>query len=811
MNYRKISIILLSTMIGKSRFRTTLARDLAAIFFLLAVLLWFSGEMIWGGKVPFYRDLSLYFYPIGFSVAESFKNGELPLWNRHMAMGFPLLANFQSGAFYPPNLLYLFLPFFTAVRSLFFFHYAAAATGSYALGRHWSYPPFLALVGALVFTLGGTVVSLANLLNHFQTAVWLPWVILFSERALRSGSSRDVLAFVLALVFQFLAGSPEIYLMSLGLIFLNGLRIKWVEGSITYRRLVFLPVAACAAVLSLAMAQVLPTLELVLESRWREPMGYVETALYSLHPLSLVNLFFLDKFVSLEAGKGVHFFLLRDPPFLLSHYLGASALVGIALWLFYSSPKEKIFLFGVMAIFLALAMGTYTPVYPFLHRQLPFLGLFRFPEKFFFLVSPLLIFVALRGLSLHTSTESPSSKALAFAGLLTLLPLFGVYAFFRFDTSPLSRLITWASGTPLFTTATLSKTSIAMVYLERQLILTSGMVLLVFAWQKGKLRQGLFQALIVAVVLMDLGSAHRPYQFLLDPEPIYRSTKVFSNPGPEPYRLFYYPGPGNLHPSYYVLPREPGFAEFQSLIYSNLLPNAGVLYGVDYMQEIDAFRRWPYMAFLSVANRLPEEALYRLLGALNVGYVVGFRSLPGDGLNLVRHFPQYPSWLYKLNRAVPRVYVVPKASKEKNPLKTVSRLSDQDFDPLSEVILDRSLSINPARDFHSRASILRYGNHNVTVHASLNGPGILVLADAFYPGWRAYVDGGESTIYRANLFFRAVQLPPGEHLVEFKYRPLGFQVGLIISLATAGLLLLIVFRQLGRTRNLATGHTEGRG
>src|SRR3989337_2285554 len=92
---------------------------LIPLIFLLIGICWFSHEMIWEAKVPFFRDLGPYFYPIRFSLAQSFSAGELPLWDRHMAMGFPLLANFQSAPFYPPHLIFLTLPFFDAVRMLF--------------------------------------------------------------------------------------------------------------------------------------------------------------------------------------------------------------------------------------------------------------------------------------------------------------------------------------------------------------------------------------------------------------------------------------------------------------------------------------------------------------------------------------------------------------------------------------------------------------------------------------------------------------------------------------------------------------------
>jgi uncharacterized membrane protein YfhO len=82
------------------------------------------------------------------------------------------------------------------------------------------------------------------------------------------------------------------------------------------------------------------------------------------------------------------------------------------------------------------------------------------------------------------------------------------------------------------------------------------------------------------------------------------------------------------------------------------------------------------------------------------------------------------------------------------------------------------------------AKVVRYEHQAVTIQASLNDSGILVLADAYYPGWKAYVDGKEVSIMRANHFFRALVLSEGNHLVEFKYDPLSFKIGLIISLAT---------------------------
>ena len=69
-------------------------------------------------------------------------------------------------------------------------------------------------------------------------------------------------------------------------------------------------------------------------------------------------------------------------------------------------------------------------------------------------------------------------------------------------------------------------------------------------------------------------------------------------------------------------------------------------------------------------------------------------------------------------------------------------------------------------------------------------PGVLVLADAFYPGWRASVDGQAAAIYPANVLFRGVPVPAGEHTVVFTFEPSGWRLGLAV--AGLGILLMAV-------------------
>jgi hypothetical protein len=758
-------------------------KDYSALCLLVLMVLWFSHEMVWGGKVPFFRDLGTYFYPMRFSLAQSFKAGELPLWDRHIAMGYPLLANFQSGTFYPPHLIYFIFPFFTAIQVTFLFHYLVAATGAYALCRNWGYSSSLAMIGGIIFTLSGTTVSMTNVLNHFQTAVWLPWALLMWERCLRAQSWKHFLGFTLVLLLQFLAGSPELYAMSIGLLFLDGLRMRLGEKAVDYRSLFFLA-AANALVVGLTMVQILPTAELFFESWRSQPISYGSGPAWSLHPLSLINLFFVDKQMNIESSVPPQFFFVADLPFFVSHYIGIIALVGLVFWIYYASLKERAVFLGLIIGSLLIAVGEHTPVYPFFFHYLPFFSLIRFPEKVFFLTQAFILFIALRGLFCFLeSDDSFARRPISMVSSMWVLLLL-LYLFLRLQPESLSRLIARTTHTSINASSTFENSAAVIANLEMQIALILGIVLLLFFRQRKKLRAPLFNALLIAMVFFDLNAANRPYQFLLNPEFVYKNPRVIASLDSEPGRLFYYPAPFNLHPTYYFFSKEPSLVEFEFLKFGNLLPNTGIFYGFDYMQEIDALGRWPYTIFLGSANQLPPDRLYRLLGELNIKYINSFRPLPMGGVTLVRYFPEYLSWLYKVDHVVPRAYIVSTTTQEKNPRKIVDRLASVDFDPFKQVILDEALPIASKTDFQAKANISRYSNRAVDIEAHLNGPGILVLADSYYPGWRAYMDGKEEKILRANLFFRAVKLDAGEHRVEFRYEPRSFRIGLAVSLAT---------------------------
>ena len=70
---------------------------------------------------------------------------------------------------------------------------------------------------------------------------------------------------------------------------------------------------------------------------------------------------------------------------------------------------------------------------------------------------------------------------------------------------------------------------------------------------------------------------------------------------------------------------------------------------------------------------------------------------------------------------------------------------------------------------------------HIELEVHSDAPGILVLADTYDPNWTATVDGVPTEIRRANVLFRAVEIPSGKSRVEFRYRPSRLGVGLALS------------------------------
>ncbi|MDH4138619.1 MAG: oligosaccharide flippase family protein, partial [Anaerolineae bacterium] len=245
--------------------------------------------------------------------------------------------------------------------------------------------------------------------------------------------------------------------------------------------------------------------------------------------------------------------------------------------------------------------------------------------------------------------------------------------------------------------------------------------------------------------------------------------------------------------------------------------NVGMYYGLYDVRGYDSIFPKQYADYMGLIEE-QDELLYnriaplseypsldsRLLDLLNVKYVLTTQHIPNPGYRLV-----YDGEIkvYENEDYLPRAFVVPRARVITDPEQRVEELKH--FDPLEYVILEEEaeaiedtgqevipypLSPTP------HPSITNYTINQVFIDMEIAREGWLVLADSYFPGWKAYVrplGAGEEEeigvpIYRADGNFRAVHLPSGAHTVRFKYAPRSLQLGLFVSFIAGVVTCLLV-------------------
>jgi hypothetical protein len=172
-------------------------------------------------------------------------------------------------------------------------------------------------------------------------------------------------------------------------------------------------------------------------------------------------------------------------------------------------------------------------------------------------------------------------------------------------------------------------------------------------------------------------------------------------------------------------------------------------------------------------------------------------------------------WIYENTNVIPRAFMVHNVV-QRPAGEALPALHDPSFNYYQSAILEGNfpevqqaeLANEPGRS-HSSVSITGYKPQEVTITVDSQAAGLLVLSDAYYPGWVATLDGEPTRVYRANSVMRGVFVPAGEHEVVFRFRPTSWPVALII----AGFSLLIGIVLIGtifRKRDFSGPHANSK-
>jgi hypothetical protein len=190
------------------------------------------------------------------------------------------------------------------------------------------------------------------------------------------------------------------------------------------------------------------------------------------------------------------------------------------------------------------------------------------------------------------------------------------------------------------------------------------------------------------------------------------------------------------------------------------------------------------------ADVVPRGLDSPLLDLLNVRYIV-VPAVAQPEQSVLRELKGANPTLYSDDRvavlenrdALPRAWIVHSARQVKQ-TETLKLLDSGGVNPRLTALLERpppdlSRPDDPSSD---HALIETYEADRIRLRTSTGASGLLVLSEAYYPAWRAYVDGRPVPLYVADHVLRAVPVPAGEHTVELRYESWSLRVGLAVSL-----------------------------
>jgi hypothetical protein len=168
------------------------------------------------------------------------------------------------------------------------------------------------------------------------------------------------------------------------------------------------------------------------------------------------------------------------------------------------------------------------------------------------------------------------------------------------------------------------------------------------------------------------------------------------------------------------------------------------------------------------------------------------------------------------DQALPRAYWTPGVRIAADPREAITMLSDSDFDADRLCVIDRSTpgvqrlggeitaleqqgeTLPALTRADGACQVEEISPERITIRVTAPELGVVVLADTYAPGWTATVDGAGQVILRANGIFRAVPVPPGEHVVTFVYRPVPFYAGATVTALTLTIFAIFAVLSMGR-------------
>lgn len=675
----------------------------------------------------------------------------IPLWDDAVAGGRPLAGDPGVLWLYPLDLIFLVVPPALAFNWLAVLHTWIGGVGNYLfLQRGLRLSRRAALLGGVAYMLSPKVVAhlAGGHVGLAYGAAWIPWALLGTHRATR-GDWKGTLLAGLTLALQ-LPTHVQIPFHTAWLMVAYALwRLLASWPPVRWKRRLAAVAGIVPCFVALSAVFLFPLLGL-LPYASRQGFSLQDAAWYSLPPALLLTLLSPTNF--------------QFPEWVL--YPGAVSLV-LALVAFFGQARREAFFWGSVVLFALLyAIGPVTPLFPLLHC-VPGFAQLRVPPRIWFVGGFALAVLA--ALGAEGAVEGITGRRMRCwrrnVRRLALIVYGGEAA------AVVGFLILQISPWRLLATLVVSLVTIGLFA----------------AYSQGRLRaQSLLVGLLI-LSLIELVPTARLYTVGVPVSEVLAET---------PALLFLRQQPGlwRVYSSHGELPYASAAAEgveaaegllaLQMGHYVELIKRASGCLVEGYGTGV------PPCLTAEVDPTAYQQAQPRpaLLGLLNVRYVLTSLTYDDPDLELVAEFGH--ERIYENRRWLPRAFVVFETRVLPDQAAVLSALPE--VDPGQTALLAEPLPSLPVEPLPPvPAKVVHRSANSLEVQVQIQQPGLLLVSRTWMPGWRAWVDGQPTHVYRVDYALQGVLLPSGEHEVHFRYQPVEWRLGWSLSLGALAVLIVL--------------------
>jgi Bacterial membrane protein YfhO len=741
-------------------------------------------------------DLADYHYGLTHEVFVGLKRGYFALWDPYNYSGIPLVGNINAQMFYPPTLLFLKLSDwihgsfpYHLMEWLQIAHYIVAGVCAYLLARSFSLSRVAAILVAVVYQFGEFFASQTQHLGAINGAAWTPLVFYFLKRA------HDARRLVYAswagvcLALTILAGFPAmitsaVVVISTACLFVFAAKLKahtWSEAKFV---LIALAITIGCGV-GLTAIQLLPSAELSNHSVAAE--HHSEVGLGGMPAEAYMSFFVPNILGSTNPAYwgGVNFTFAY-------FYLGIAPVFLMVVGLLCPRKSETFLVLSVTLFSLFWVLGEVLPLSSWIWLALPPSirgGIYTFCTRASFDLGVAL----LAGFGLEqlkngindTSSRGRIKLLLKFVALLVL-------AMIVLNLMLLSNAAATEYGKPERERLVIITQGITMAVIL--LLLTAGLIY----WRvAGYVRGSTSAWLLVLITIIDLFGSGSGKRFNTS----FGSRKLLNTPDTiegQGYPLDVI----KTDPDY----QRGNFSRMESNTFGRGWLTTSRLWQIENANGDDPFLLKDYVRFRALIGeavgtrqfvlKKPES---KLLDLLSVKLVVTQSN--GDHLQdqpSLRRVGDHFYRVYLNPDFLPRAFLVTRVTVEENLDAVFRHMASPEYEPRRYLVIEEttarrlgnldSFNNSTTQESEGTARILSHTPNTITISVASAAEAFLVLSEIYYPGWRAYVDGHEEDLVRANGILRAVRLKAGNHQVEFRYQPYSLYAGATMS----GITLLLI-------------------